>query len=68
MQRVIERYRAYVGHLTALVAHTSTLSVERARLSGYLRKWQKANILIGTALYVDVLKPPSLLSQDFARG
>ena len=30
----------------------------RARLQGYLHKWQHLSVLIGCALYVDVLKPP----------
>ena len=29
---------------------------------GYVRKWSDAKILIGCAFYVEVLKPPSVLS------
>ena len=62
LQRLVDRYGAYINHLTALVADRSISSTDRARLSGYLRKWQQAKMLVGSALYVDVLKPPSLLS------
>ena len=33
-----------------------------ARLKGYLKKWSNYNTLVGCAMYVDILKPPSLLS------
>ena len=62
MQRVIDRFDAYVNHLTTLSVDTSISSIDRARLKGYLRKWQCSSILIGCALYVDVLKSPSFLS------
>ena len=62
MQRVVDRFGAYVNHLTTLSVDTSISSTDRARLKGYLRKWQHSSILIGCALYVDVLKSPSLLS------
>lgn len=62
LQRLVDRYGAYINHLTALIADSSISSTDRARLTGYLRKWQQAKMLIGSALYVDVLKPPSLLS------
>ena len=62
MQRVVDRFSAYVNHLTTLSLDTSISSTDRARLKGYLCKWQHSSILIGCALYVDVLKSPSLLS------
>ena len=62
LQRVVDRYGAYINHLTTLVADSSISSTDRARLSGYLHKWQQAKMLVASALYVDVLKPPSLLS------
>ena len=65
MQRVVQRYGAYIAHLITLAADVTVTSAERARLQGYLRKWQKGRILIGTALYTDVLKPPSLLSKSY---
>jgi len=62
MQRVVDRFGAYVNHLTTLSVDTSINSTDRARLKGYLHKWQQSSILIGCALYVDVLKSPSFLS------
>ena len=63
LQRIIDRYGAYIAHLTALAEDSSVPSTERARLKGYLLKWQEGKILIGCALYVDSLKAPSILSK-----
>ena len=67
MQRVIDRLGAYVNHLTTLSVDTSISSTDRAHLKGYLCKWQHSSILIGYALYVDVLKSPSLLNLNLQK-
>ena len=63
LQRVVDRYGAYLHHLTTLTEDMSVQSADRARLKGYVLKWRHSKILIGCAMYVDTLKPPSLLSQ-----
>lgn len=63
LQRIIDRYGAYINHLTTLAEDSSISSADRARLKGYLLKWQHGKILIGCALYVDALKGPSILSK-----
>ena len=62
LQRVVDRYGAYLTHLAALVEDTSIKSTDRQRLKGYLLKWRQARIIIGCGLYTDALKPVSLLS------
>lgn len=62
LQRLVDRYGAYLNHVTALVEDQMIQSTDRARLEGYLKKWKQSNVLIGAAMYVDVLKAPSLLS------
>ena len=62
LQRVVDQFGAYIGHLSALVADHSVNGSDRARLKGYLKKWSQSKFLVGAALYVDVLKAPSLLS------
>ena len=62
LQRVVDRYGAYLNHLSALIEDHSINSSDRARLRGYTNKWKQAKVLIGAAMYVDVLKAPSLLS------
>ena len=50
LQRVVDRYGAYITHIAALIEDTSLKSDDRARLKGYVKKWKKARILIGVAM------------------
>ena len=61
LQRFVDRYGAYINHLT-LVEDKTIRSDDRAKLKRYLQKWRQARILVGAALYVDLLKSPSCLS------
>ena len=62
LQRVVDHYGAYLSHISALTEDSSIKSADQQCLKGYLLKWREARMLIGSALYVDVLKPASLLS------
>ena len=62
LQRVVDRYGVYINHLSTLAEDKSVKSDDRARLKGYLLKWRHSKILIGCAMYVDAMKPISLLS------
>lgn len=62
LQRILDRYGAYIAHLTTLAQDHSLKSVDRARLTGYLRNWKKARFLIGSAMYIDAMKPVFHLS------
>ena len=37
-------------------------STDKCKLVGYLRKWSQGKMLIGCSIYIDILKPPSILS------
>ena len=39
--------------------------MDRQLLRGYVTKWRDGQVLIGCALYVDILQPPSFLSLTF---
>ena len=58
----MDQYGAYITYLSALIADHSVNGSDKAWLKGYLKKWSKAKFLVGAALYVNVLKSPSLLS------
>lgn len=61
--RVLDRYGAYIAHLTTLINDYSSIrGTDRERLKGYLLKWKQPKLLIGIALYTEVLKPASVLS------
>ncbi len=60
--RIMDRYGAYIAHLTTLSEDRTVKPEDRARLKGYLKKWMDYRMLYGCALYADILKPVSLLS------
>ena len=62
LQRAVDRYGAYISHLTTLAEDRSLKAEDRARLKGYLRKWMQYTTILGCAMYVDILKSPTLLS------
>lgn len=62
LQRVVDRYGAYINHILALTEDRSIRGETRAQLKGFLLKWRSANMLVGAAMYVEVLKAPSILS------
>ena len=62
LPRVVDRYGAYIAHLVTLAEDTTLRSEDRARLRGYLQKWSHTNVLVGCAMFVEILKPPSFLS------
>ena len=59
MQRVIDRFGAYISHLAALIEDSSVKACDKARLKGYVQMWK---ILVGCAMYIEILKAPSILS------
>lgn len=64
LHRVMDLYGAYIAHLTCLVQNKSTKAKGSAQLKGHLRQWRQPQMLVGSAMYIDVLKlkPISLLS------
>ena len=62
LQRFVDRYGAYINHLTALAEDETVRRDDRAHIKGWLKKWMDSRMLIGAALYMDVLKPASILS------
>jgi len=55
----IERYGAY--HLTSLSQDPRTKAIDRAKLKGYILRWRKSKILLGCALFHDILISPAIL-------
>lgn len=64
LQRILDRYGVYINHLLTLIEDRTIKSETRAQLKGFLLKWRHSNLLIGVAMYVEVLKAPSILSQS----
>lgn len=62
LQRLVDRYGAYLNHVTTLTEDRMLKSTDRARLKGYLTKWKRLKTIIGAAMYMDVLKACKLNS------
>ena len=48
LQRLIDQFGAYVSHLTALTEDSSVKSDDKARLKGYLKKWDQFNVVMAS--------------------
>ena len=62
MQRIVYCYGFYITHLEALINDSSVKPVDKSKLSGYHKRWSRADMLVGCALNIELLKTPSLLS------
>ena len=59
---MVDRYGAYINHLSTLAEDQSIRASDQARLKGYLLKGRLGKMLIAAVLYVNVLKAPFILS------
>lgn len=61
IDRFIDRYGAYISHLIALSEDSSVKSTDKQRLKGFVMKWRDSKMVIGCALFHDILKPAAIL-------
>ena len=61
LDRLIDRYRAYVNHLTALTVDSILKACDKQKLKGYIRRWCHSKTLLGCALFHDLTKPAGIL-------
>ena len=59
--RLVDRFGAYLSDLAVLTEDSSTRAVDRQKLKGYILKWQNSKILLGCAVFHDLLKPSAML-------
>lgn len=62
LARFIDRFGIYINHLATL-AEQSTRGAERQALKGYLTKWTKGKVILGCAVFHDILKLVASLSK-----
>ena len=61
LQRLVDRYGAFLNHVTTLAEDQSIKSTDQACLKGYLKQAEKqSKALIGAAMYVNLLLSLSL--------
>ena len=61
LERVIDRFGTYLSHMIAMTEDTSVKSADKQKVKGYVLKWQDSKILLGCALFHDLLNPCSVL-------
>ena len=61
LERVIERFGAYLAHLTTITENSRVQSDDRHKMKGYVLKWQNYQVLLGCTPICDILKTPSTL-------
>ena len=65
LERIIDRFGAYLNHLLALIEDPKTKPVDRRKLKGYVTKWKDSKVLLGCAVFHDILKPAAILCKSF---
>ena len=58
--RFLDRYGAYIAHLTSLTEDTSVRAVDRQKIKGYLLKWREILVVL-FFLFHNILKPAALM-------
>ena len=61
LSRVIDRFGAYLNHLTLLSQDSSVKPIDRQKLKGYIQRWSKSKLLLGCAFFHDLLKPVGIV-------
>ena len=65
LERIIDRFGAHLNHLVALIEDPKTKLVDRQKLKGYVTKWKDSKVLLGCAVFHDILKPAAILCKSF---
>ena len=61
LEHIIDKFGAFLSHLTTLTEQPSTKPADKQKLKGYIKKWRESRILLGCAVFHDVLKPTAIL-------
>ena len=61
LNRIIDRFGAYISHLLSLIENPKVKSTDKAKLCDYVKKWKNFKVLLGCACFADLLKPASIL-------
>ena len=61
--RVIDRFGAYLAHLIALMEVSPVTSSSRQKLKGYIMRRRNSQVILGCAVFHDLLQPVARLSK-----
>ena len=65
LARLVDRFGPYINHLTSLTENVTVIPADRQKITGYIRKWRNAKMLISCAYFHDILKPMAMLCKAF---
>ena len=63
INRLLDKYGAYIAHLCTLIEDPSVKQADKSKLKGYVLKWKDSMILFGCSFFHDLLKPCAILSK-----
>ena len=63
LNRMIDRYGAYMNHLVELTEDHTVKSNDKQKLKGYIKVWKNAKVLLGCTVFAEILKPIGILSK-----
>lgn len=61
LERMIDRFGAYLTHFVAMTEDDSVKAVDKQKINGYILKWRDSKVLLGCAFFHDLLKSTSIL-------
>ena len=61
LNRFIDRYGAFLNHLANMTEDPTVKSADKQKLKGYMLKWRDSKMILGCALFYDLLKPAATL-------
>lgn len=61
LERLLDRYGAYINHMISSAEDPTTKAADKQKLKGYIKKWRDGKLLLGFALFHDILKPAAIL-------
>eukprot|EP00731_Ephydatia_muelleri_P021914 Em0014g505a len=59
--RLLDRYGAYIAHLITLIEDPAVKSIDKEKLKGYVLQWRNAKMILGCALFHDILSSAATL-------
>ena len=62
-----DKWGIYIEHLTQILDDASYTAKEKAKIKGYLNKWNTPKMIIQVAFFIDLLTIPSILSLSFQK-
>ncbi len=67
MKMCLDKWGVYIQHLETMTEDETITSKDKAKMKGYLRRWNSSRMPLLLALFIDMLTIPSILSLTFQK-